>query len=741
MAEENIEVGSETPPLGKIIEELQQAQSDTNSYRTRMDQAHRWWRCIWNGQTWDGRKHVRFTGEESFPWEGASDARLRTVATLIREHVDLARMAFFKAKVQARSMRPLTQQRQSQIATRLLNWEIYNHMWTELLRELPLAWSWRFGYGVALIGIEWEQQRRIEYHELSLPDLADVMGTMMGGAPAGNGQGPQDPMLYLMDAIMDPAHEDDLTTIIQQASPILTRPKARALVKDLREMRVGRFPVAYPFLNRPRWTALRPCIDVLFPSETSDLQESRWVARREWVTETQLQDRIETDDYDPGFVEEAKKHKGQSELIGDVGQSGVYTSTSYWQGEPPGSFRDLIELYHFYYKAVDEGVPCLYKTVFNALCKKAGEPMYAKHGLFEYEHGQYPFVILRRMYEDRKILSSTGIAEEAYTDEQAIKAQQDGLTDRTSIVHSPPMIVPMNKVAAMKGQRLPGAILGVSRPNEVAFMPLPPTDGTPLEVIRLVQERLDRRYALWGNEVDPQLKTVRQQELADEINGEMCLVLEQTLQLMQQYLLEPDVARIAGVGPPFNVPRADIQGKFEITAAVDVRMVDPEYAAQKLQLIGTAMQFNQGGTANVNALFKMAMEAIDPDAADIGIVMDDQIATDKERQDELVAVSKAMNGIESDLPMHGNHELRLQTLVSATLQSPNPLMKKRLQENPDSVAILQKRAQFFMNQIQQYTQNPQIGRALSTQTFQPKMAPKVTMEGSGGMGGMGGGGQ
>jgi hypothetical protein len=37
-----------------------------------------------------------------------------------------------------------------------------------------------------------------------------------------------------------------------------------------------------------------------------------------------------------------------------------------------------------------------------------------------------------------------------------------------------------------------------------------------------------------------------------------------------------------------------------------------------------------------------------------------------------------------------------------------------------------------MNQIQQMTQNPQIGRALSTSTFQPKMAPEMTPPGAAG---------
>jgi hypothetical protein len=44
--------------------------------------------------------------------------------------------------------------------------------------------------------------------------------------------------------------------------------------------------------------------------------------------------------------------------------------------------------------------------------------------------------------------------------------------------------------------------------------------------------------------------------------------------------------------------------------------------------------------------------------------------------------------------------------------------------NPVSKAMFMNRMKAYMNQIQQYSQNPQIGRALSTQTFSSQ-APAV----------------
>src|SRR4030095_8889924 len=94
---------------------------------------------------------------------------------------------------------------------------------------------------------------------------------------------------------------------------------------------------------------------------------------------------------------------------------------------------------------------------------------------------------------------------------------------------------------------------------------------------------------------------MRRQEIANDILGEIELALEQTLQLMQQYETNQDVQRVGGqMGVPWQFSTKDIQGKYEVTATIDIRMLDEEYAQKKLMMIGQAMQFNQAGTANLS---------------------------------------------------------------------------------------------------------------------------------------------
>src|SRR2546430_1221557 len=146
------------PDLRKYIAELEQAQIDAGAYLERSERARRWWECRWKGQTYDGKRHSLKEQEEVLPWDGASDSRLRIVHGLIDQHVTLAKTAFWNATLNCHSVRPLVYGRLDAIARKLLQWRIYTQMRAELLRELPFAFSWKYGLGLAFIGVEWEQQ-------------------------------------------------------------------------------------------------------------------------------------------------------------------------------------------------------------------------------------------------------------------------------------------------------------------------------------------------------------------------------------------------------------------------------------------------------------------------------------------------------------------------------------------------------------------------------------------------------
>jgi hypothetical protein len=178
---------------------------------------------------------------------------------------------------------------------------------------------------------------------------------------------------------------------------------------------------------------------------------------------------------------------------------------------------------------------------------------------------------------------------------------------------------------------------------------------------------------------------------------------------------------------PFQVSRKQIQERASVMLVFDPQMVNADYMKMQIELIGLLLPFNQGGTANMNELFRAGMEMVNADLAD-RVIDNDEVATEREVRDELDAISRAMNGLESPLPKQANHRLRLRTLVEQTIHSQNPRMMKRLAENPDALEILTKREEYHRNMIQQYQENPAIGRdALTTRPFS-KEAPAMQAE-------------
>lgn len=693
--------GIDVPDLEKIQGEIERANTDSSVYRGRMQNTRSWWFNEWPNQTIDGRMWSPGVDGKFFPWRGCSDSRLRIVSTIVQEFVTLCLAAFWSAKKQVKSIRPLVSGKESNVAQNMLDWRM-GQMKRELLHELPMALAWRFGAGLSFLKIEWEQIRELIYVPLSM----DMIGQLSAALGLGD----------VMDMILDPdkAYDKQLIPILQKLSPILPTDEARSILNGLRTTGQAQLPTVNLRVNKPKWTAKRPFVDFIFPSETADIQQSRFTCERELVSEVELTDRIATEGYDPDFVEAALGKKGQFAGWWMTPSSGVADihGTQYM-----GSNRDLVELNHFLSWKLDNGVPCLYRTVFNQAV--IGDDLYAVHRKFEYDHGQFPFVALRRTYTFRPLLSSIGIAEEAYTDELDIKRQQDGLNNRTDLIHKPPMIVPLLRAQATANDYGPNAVMTATRPGDVQWPPLPPMDQTPVIVIQMVQDRIDRRYAITGGNVDPQIVALRRQQVTNEVNSELELALEQTVQLQEQFEKSEDVQKVAG-GDQWEYGRKEIQGQYTVSAAIDINLIDIERAKMKLDMLAQLLPFKQEG-----AVFNAAVQLAVPEFADslIGDQTSPQ-AIDKETTDEYNAISQIKSGIEARFPLQANPQLRLQ-IIQQILSDPETM--QGFQQDEVAQKRLQNRMKSFQNQINQYQNNPVIGRQLATQTFAPSQPANVSM--------------
>jgi hypothetical protein len=735
-----LEQATDQPNLEVFKAAVSDAEMSTlvNDYFFRHNCSRDWWYARWTNQTVDGRKWGDSRrGIDPWPWPGAADTRVRTVEKIIGQHRTLATYALRNMKVQAKSSRPAVTIRESQQATTLLNWMLFTHMGAELHRELRLAIAYRNGYGAAILKTDWKQLRRLDYIELNVMGLQEFINEPAVAAFIGENVnipiGENLSITDLQDMIMDPAHADDLSVLLRTVSHDLLSPRsARAKLDDLRQLRTVEIPIPYVFESRPRLTSLRPFIDVLFPTYADDLQRVPWTDQIEYVSETELRDRIETSNYDPKFVDAALEHRGPTAGT-DWRIMSQYERASFG-GIGATNMDADIELHHFYTLVQDRGTPVRFVTTFHLDVEWA-----ARHEPDAYEHGESCFHPMRFEIEERPILSSRGIAEIAYTWEQELKQQFDAQSDMTALSLRPPLITTYDQVLKMKEQMQPGVIFPMRKFDEYQFMRLPPMDQRSVLIVQAVEQRVKEHFGIFGLGPEFQdLLKLRREEFVDDILTEMKPVIQQMMKLLKQFLPDADVAKVVGpLQRPFHVEREDIQGEFEISATVDLRNIDADWLKEKLSFLSQLAQLDTMGILDKTALIKAGAEAIDYSFADMAI-QNPEVATQKEVEDEQRAVDLIIgSGQDQSLPQGANYQLRLQTL-QAKQQSiqQNPATMKIIQNNPDIIKVLLNRAQYYARQIQQQ-QNAQIGKMQVSQTFSNN-APSIQQSpiGGGEMAGM-----
>jgi hypothetical protein len=674
-----------------MLSDIDQADTDGSGYIQRKLRNWNTRYCIWAGQSEDGRKKQGALGKRPFPFEGSTDTRVFLAESIIRERVIAMTSAFFKARVQVQPVEASDIDKKS-AADMVLKWIVFQHCLDDLRREIQLAANFRETYGLAIMAIDWQRTTRTEIKSFT---MEDAMGMLEQSG---------DPNLQaLIEVVLDPLQEDLAAQLLGEVIPELGNVSK---VRAFREKGFVEWEVPYIFENKPVWRALEAWEDVIFPVGTDSLQRSPFVARREMLTEVDLRERAMLEDWDSEWVERAVKAKGEIHRI----DLNIHRSDRWVNDE----MRDLIEVWHVYRKEIcpKTGAVKVTRTVLSY----GITDMCAAHELLPYAHGQYPFVELPRERTTRPLLESRGIPEIVQTAQAEIKIQRDFRADRASISILPPVKVPANrgKFDLVIG---PGTMIPERRPGEIEWMRPPQFDQGSIEVEASTRLDVNNYFGRMSDGVQPAIAMLHMQELVDSWLLDMKLCMGQTMALCQQFLSPEEVARITG-NPNLGMTasREDIQGRFDITAEFDARVLDNDALGQKLDYLAKVLvPLDSFGVIDRAGLVKYMFQAVDPNLASM-LVQDIGAATQAEIADEQGEFAKIAAGTEPPLKEGGqNAQVRLQTLQQI-IQS-NPAVQQRYQQDEIFQKMLNARMQAFQFQLQQQ-QNAVIGRVGSQPALQ-----------------------
>lgn len=692
--------------------------------------------CRWVGQSPDGRKHSEaHHGEPVFPYEGASDARIRIADQIVNERVLVLVAATLRAlgspHVQGLNF---DDKEKAPPFGAILRWLVKNQWGSKFLREMTKLAQYQEGDSPAggVLGVFWQQEVALQMQTLTKEGLAQLLVQTFGLNQEQLGQ--------LEANLMNPDLDAETAALLMAITPDLKEARAKAVLRDLRETGEAAFPAPYMRINLPTMVAYRLFEDIFFPANTTELTErARCIFVREWLSKPEVLERSVTHGYSEEFCEKLLEHEGETgfPLIFNrpEGITGDFSGQIIRQSYNPEIYRGLYEVITVFFKAANEDkIPGIYTLPFS---KCVAEVAAKERELLDYAHGKYPFIFFGREALTQRLWDSRGVPELVMTDQNALKLLLDAGNDNVSLTTVPPVLVPRRR--GNLGLTIgPLKLIKVDRPGEIAYLQGPQMPAGAGQMAASVQARLDQYWGRIAQDVPPTLTQLHQGGLVNSFLANLTDAFVMVLQLCQQYMEDEDVQQITGDdGMQLMHTAKEIQGKFHLELSFDPRDLDVDYIVKLAQVIGEViLPIDTLSTVQRDKLVQRLFSALEPRLA-AETLRPVQSAQQDEIKDEMGNFAQIAAGAEPPMAASGqNFGLRLQVLQGIVQKNPDAL--RALQ--PASRKILQARVAQLQAQVQQI-QNAVIGRqvgkpALGGPPLGTPGAPPPGAEGAQGMSGM-----
>jgi hypothetical protein len=663
--------------------------------------------CIWEGQADDGRKHDSDWNErKAFPFEGASDVRLRMADDAVNDRVRLC-LAAFKRGTPAVTGQDQQGANWGKRMQRLLRYEVNNVMGARARVEQQRFLQYVNGDSPAAcaMGVYWHQDTGLRMETIKLEDLAGMILKQMQDG----GMTPSEPdEVALLDLLRDEAQEETALELFKNYFPKVKPGRARKAVRALRTTGECQLPLPYVRSNEPRWVAHRLFEDLFLPANTAgDIQRARYYHIREWLTEAEVREKEATEGWSSEFVDEVLKFEGRSffpeyyrarmnEI--ELRQATVEENKGYY------------EIIRTYFRATnDDGMMGVYILTWHASVDFAAH----ERVLLDYPHGKYPIVWLQREVLNLRLLDSRGIPEMLMTDQWSAKTLHDLTMDRATITTIPPVFVPANR-PNIELKIGPLSKIKRNRREDYELMQFGEAQDHDKALAR-IEKRVAKYYGGAHPEVPGEQTGLTQQDFVDDYLVALTEIYWQTLQLCQFYLSEDELREITGAGTdePLFKSVEEIQGKFGLSLAVNISDVtNRKQLMDEVSIVAREiLPMDTLSTIQRDRITSELLSKVDPNlAADVCVPV--EAATQRELDDEDDNLAKIMAGIEPAMQESGqNFGARLQRLQE-NLQK-NQVLQQRLQTQPDSQQIFETRVKHLTFMVQQQ-QNKQIGRVGAT---------------------------
>ena len=436
----------------------------------------------------------------------------------------------------------------------------------------------------------------------------------------------------------------------------------------------------------PEIKALRYGDDFCIPKLTDDFDYASPMFRGDWLTESQLREKIDDDDWDPDWVEETLEHKG-IELFNEVGTS------------PIEEVKDLVNIVWCYTTETnDRGETSRYVSVIS----HADGSAFGKR-LVKTRRGKWNIAFFRREVRSGSILDSRGLAEISAAPQGAAKLVRDMAANNAIVGSLPPV--------KAKGARVrnvliePFAVVPMGQSDDVGFMQPPAFPAAADKQEEKIKKDLLEYTGVSDGESDV---TERRRAFAFWFLQQWRDFLVLLLEVAQDNASDEFVLRATETLDVRGVKAQGIAGNFLITLTLDPTNLDNTKLIEKMNATSQFLQaMDRKGVVDTEPVVKQCFAMLFPELADKSFKSADRLTQD-DIADEKRNFALIKAGVMPEMNTDGgwNYEARL------------GFWQQLQQENPDAIAEMSPTSQDMMNrwiaalqqQQTQFGENAEIGK-------------------------------
>ena len=648
------------------------------STRTKAEEA---FYCVWDGQHADGTVHDE-RDALAWPFDGASDQRVRWGEKVVLDKIALVMIALSSCEVEFACGAGPDAERRANALKRLLGWEMGRlgakgyAEFLALLRYMLVD-----SPAVAAMDVSWRRRASLAVRELNAEELAAQY-------VAANGSEETDPATLEGKYWMGLRGEDEAAT--EQLDAFLVaqgvrQEDAEAVRRALAEEGECECLCRGPADEGVELKALRYGDDFCIPREASDFDYASPWFRGEWVTEEQLRERIESDGWDPEWVEDELRYKGAS----------FYDEAT----RPNDDVKDLCNIV-WCYEAVttDAGETVRWVTVLG----HADGSAFGQRAIRS-RRGTWGVAFFRREVTGRNLLAARGLAALCAPDQGVAKEVRDMAANNAIVGSLPPI--------KAKGTRTrnaviePFSVINMGINDDLLWMQPPAYPAAAKET----EERLKAELLAYVGVSDGQTDvTERRQEEVNWYLRQFQDLFVLMVEAAQDHASDEALAGVTGEGDVQGLRREDITGSFGITLRLDPRNLDNKALLDKVQAFAGVLQsIDRERAVDTLPVLRHVMRQLWPEVSGEAMRSPEQLtANDLEEEKQNFALIKAGVMPRMDTQGRWNYGARLQ------------FYQQLQEENPDAIAemspVAQENLQRWMEALEQqntqFGENAEIGR-------------------------------